>query len=100
LASNETANVLNTDASEIETINLMTEGIARIPEIAHPELREWLTKPSSIMPLRNFARFVAQDEAFTVAHNMQDGPVAAAEQKVLCISKSARPERQSVSGLG
>lgn len=88
--------ILHADASEIETISLMTEGIAHVPDIAQLELQELLTKPSSIMRLRNFASFVAQEETFTVVYDMQDG--VSAEQKVLCISRSMRPKKQNVSG--
>lgn len=96
LSSNADADVLHADVSEIETINLMTEGIAHIPDIAQLELQELLTKPSSITRLRNFASFVAQEETFTVMYNMQEG--ASAEQKVLCISKSMKPNKQRSEG--
>jgi hypothetical protein len=97
LASNAAADDLYADASEIGTINLMTEGITRIPQITNSKLQEWLAVPSSITRLRNFASFVAQEEAFLVQYKMQ-GQQALVEQRVLCISKNSRTDEQLVDG--
>lgn len=98
LASEGGADVLWADASEIETINLMTEGIAGIPEITYPGLREWIAKSSSITRLQNFASFVAREETITAQYKMQQGTQDSVEQKVLCISKNTTAEEGRVSG--
>jgi hypothetical protein len=98
LVSDGNVGILLADASEIETINLMVEAISRIPEMAQPQLRQWLATPSSITRLRDFASFVAQEETFTVGYGAHDGAKTMVEQKVLFIGKCARVEEQLVNG--
>lgn len=98
LASDESTDTLYADTSEIETINFMTEGIARMPQIVNPDARDWLAKPSSINMLRNFASFVAQEDTFIAAYYMQEGPQQPVEQRVLCIRKSTSIEELKVGG--
>jgi hypothetical protein len=76
----------------------MTEGTARIPQLINSGLREWLADPSSVMRLRNFASFVAQEETFSVRYKMQEGVRPFVEQKVLCISKSTEKGAQRTGG--
>jgi hypothetical protein len=99
LASNDAADTLYADSSERETINFMTEGIARIPQIAHPSLWERLADPSSVTRMRNFASFIAQEETFLVRYGMQEGTRPFVEQKVLCISKNSEEEAPSTQGI-
>ena len=98
LVSGEAADILHADASEIETIHLMTGDIARMPQITSPEIRKWLSKPSSITRLRNFASFVAREETFTVEYEMQGDIQSLVAQKVLSISKSRRAKQQHLGG--
>jgi hypothetical protein len=76
----------------------MVEGISRLSQIGDGELREWLAKPTSIIRLRNFASFVAQEETFTVRFEMQDSAKTTAEQRVLCIGNGTGTEEQRVNG--
>jgi hypothetical protein len=89
LASDQAADILHADASEIGSINLMTTGIARILQIARPESRQSLAEHSSTSRLRNLSSFVAREETFTVQYKMHQDAWREVEQKVLCISKSA-----------
>jgi hypothetical protein len=75
----------------------MTQGIARIPQMADFGGRTWLSRPSSIAKLRSFASFVAHEETFTASYCMQQGVQQPVEQKILCVSKS-KIEEQKVGG--
>lgn len=99
LISGETVDVLHADASEIETINLMTEGIGCMSHVTSAQLQEFLVRPSSITRLRNFASFVAREETFMVNYKMHGDTASSVPQKVLCISKNTKTENGHVDGF-
>ncbi|KAH7336407.1 hypothetical protein BKA65DRAFT_607298 [Rhexocercosporidium sp. MPI-PUGE-AT-0058] len=83
LSSDPEISTLHADPTEKETIDLMTENIAKLPQIItstlHPDLSE---------QLRNFASFVAIEESLPALYHMVTGSHSGemVEQKLLCVS--------------
>jgi hypothetical protein len=85
--------VLYADVSEIPTIDLMVQGITRLPQFS--DLQGWLQSESVIARLQRFASFVAHEETVLVNYSTEvndstkssSGLGGTLEHKVLCVSK-------------
>jgi hypothetical protein len=77
---------LHAEPSELDTIDLMVNGISKLE---WTNTRDGLfSNPKSHKRLRNFASFVAQEETIIVPYKMQHSPKGMiVEQKLLYITK-------------
>jgi hypothetical protein len=77
---------LHAESSELDTIDLMINGISKLEW--NNEREELFSSPESRERLRNFASFVAQEETIIVPYKMQHSPKGTiVEQKLLYVTK-------------